>query len=99
MNYNENLLVVAQEECAEIQQEISKVIRFGPNNYSPIGPSITNAQRVLTEYYQLQGVMEMLISVGVLPEFSRADIEAIKYDKKCKVEKYALLSQQLGRIN
>ena len=98
MNYNENLLVVAQEECAEIQQEISKALRFGLDNYHPAVPTMSNAHRILTQYYQLQEVMEMLISGGVLPELSYTAIEAIKHDKKCNVEKYARLSQSLGRI-
>ena len=31
----ENLLVVTAEECAEIQQAISKAMRFGMDNYHP----------------------------------------------------------------
>lgn len=99
MNYNENLLIVAQEECAEIQQEISKALRFGLDNYHPAEPSMPNAQRILKEYYQLQSVMEMLISAGVLPEFSYTAIAEVKHYKKCNVEKYAQLSQRLGRID
>jgi hypothetical protein len=35
MKESERLLIVAMEECAEIQQEISKALRFGTENHHP----------------------------------------------------------------
>lgn len=34
----ENLLVTLSEECAEVQQAVSKVLRFGKNNYNSATP-------------------------------------------------------------
>ena len=42
MTVYENLMVTAMEECAEIQKEISKALRFGINNHHPDEPEITN---------------------------------------------------------
>lgn len=98
MNYNENLLVVAQEECAEIQQAISKTLRFGEDNYHPLRPEVTNGYDVVREFYQLSAVMDMLIRAEVLPDIGKDAIEAIKVNKECNVVEYAKLSLELGRI-
>lgn len=98
MTFNENLLIVAQEECSEIQQAISKSIRFGLDNYHPDRPHTCNAQELLNEYYQLQSVFEMMFDYGLLPEMSEEDIQKIKLDKLDNVLKYAELSRQIGRI-
>ena len=99
MNSIENLYIVASEECAEIQQCISKILRFGESNHHPDRPDDTNAREFLTEYYQLQGVMEMIIDSGVLGYMSEKEIETIKSKKRCKVSDYAQLSKRLGLIN
>ena len=44
----ENLIVVAMEECNEIGQELSKVLRFGPDDHHPYDkPFLTNGHRVM----------------------------------------------------
>ena len=98
MNNIETLYIVASEECAEIQQCISKILRFGESNHHPDRPNDTNAIELLTEYYQLQGVMEMIIDHGVLGHMSEKEIETIKAKKRCKVSDYAQLSKSLGLI-
>ena len=98
MNNIENLYIVASEECAEMQQCISKILRFGESNHHPDRPNDTNAIELLTEYYQLQSVMEMIIDHGVLGHMSEKEIESIKAKKRCKVFDYAQLSKSLGSI-
>ena len=36
MNRNEELLIILMEECAEVQQEASKLIRFGSNTWADV---------------------------------------------------------------
>ena len=36
MNHNEELLVILMEECAEVQQEASKLIRFGSDTWADV---------------------------------------------------------------
>lgn len=98
MNKAENLYVVAAEECAEVQQAITKTMRFGEHNHHPDKPEETNAVHLLTEYYQLQAVMEMIIDHGMLGHMSEEEIEAIKAKKRCKISDYARLSEALGQI-
>jgi len=36
MKHNEELLVILMEECAEVQQEASKLIRFGSDTWADV---------------------------------------------------------------
>ena len=36
MTHNEELLVILMEECAEVQQEASKLIRFGSETWADV---------------------------------------------------------------
>lgn len=98
MREYENLCVVAMEECAELQQALSKSLRFGFHNYNPETPEKDNAIDILNEYYQLMGVMEMLIDSGYVGHFSKEEIEYIKNRKRCKVSDYKELSINIGTV-
>lgn len=52
MNITEHLLVIAMEETAEVQQRISKAIRFGLSEVQE-GQSLNNAQRIMYELTDL----------------------------------------------
>jgi len=91
----DQLLVIAGEESAEVIQELSKCLRFGPEEiYPPIGK--TNADRVLDEFNDLVAVMEMLQAEGLFEQglYDRGLIAA----KKLKVERHMLYSSSLGRV-
>lgn len=99
MTKNEHLMTVAMEECAEIQQAISKSLRFGLNNYHPNNPSIRNGDQIVTEFAQLWGVMTMLVEAGVLPYFSASSLGEVAQAKREKVAKYMELSRELGLVS
>lgn len=80
------LFVCLMEEAAEVQQAVSKLIRFGSNNHNPKTPERTNVDDIMTEYYQLQAVMELLQEKGKLPILSPEEIRYIKKDKKRKLK-------------
>lgn len=98
MTERENLYQVMQEECSEIIQATSKIIRFGEHNHHPNKPLVTNASELMTEYYQLQAVMEILQENNILPVLSEEEIVQIKDNKKAKVAAYAAMSVSLGLI-
>lgn len=99
MTVLENLLVCVGEECGEIQQEASKILRFGPNNKRPnCNKEDTNAEALLVEFYQLEALIEMLQEEQVLPIYNRTDINCIKRNKKNKVDYYVKKSKEFGRI-
>jgi len=57
---NNNLIArITQEECAEVIQAISKVLRFGIDHESPV-TNITNAAHLEEEMGQLIAMMQLL---------------------------------------
>lgn len=96
MTKNENLLVTLMEECAELQQAVSKALRFGMDNHHPSAPGETNEMNIMTEYYQLVAVMDMLVVSGVLRDGVPAS--QIKNRKRENVERYQQMSAELGLI-
>lgn len=93
----EHLLTILGEECAEIAQRASKAARFTPAEIQP-GQELTNAERIMYEYKDLQAVMEMLEDEGVLPSIWARDVAAIEA-KKGKVERYLLHSAVCGALD
>lgn len=99
MTREENLMVIAMEECAEIQQEISKALRFGVDNHHPNEPDITNGERILKEFHQLRAVMDMLIINRIIQPISESKQSEIYRDKVSAVEGWQEYSQEIGRVN
>jgi NTP pyrophosphatase (non-canonical NTP hydrolase) len=60
------ILLILQEECAEVTQAISKCFRFGPDQIKP-GKEFTNIQMLQEEIGDLQAMIELLVKqkVGV----------------------------------
>jgi NTP pyrophosphatase (non-canonical NTP hydrolase) len=77
------ILIILQEECAEVIVEISKCFRFGPDQMME-GVDVTNIQRLQKELGDLQAMIELLVKqkVGVtnagLNEAKKAKFEKLK---------------------
>lgn len=98
MNRIENLFVTASEEAGEIVQSISKLLRFGPENYNPDTPEVTNAYQVIKEFHELAAVIGALIRAGELPTLRTQEIAEIKSGKLERVFAYQEVSERLGLI-
>lgn len=97
MNRVEHLLTIMNEEAAEVAKEGSKCLRFGPTEvYPEIG--ISNAMRVMREYYDLKAVVIMLQREGVLPRIDKATSTDWMQAKTEKVEKHLLYSGECGTL-
>jgi NTP pyrophosphatase (non-canonical NTP hydrolase) len=83
------------EECDEISQRMTKLMRFGPNEVQP-EQSLNNTERLVDELNDLMGVIELLIQEGALP-LNWVKLEKVNA-KKLKVEKFLLLSKQCGTL-
>lgn len=99
MNKIENISVTVMEECAEVQQAISKSLRFGYDCCNPANPDTNNAKDILTEYYQLQAMMELLISESGLDKYcSDEEITQIKNNKVKKFLEYYKTSKDIENV-
>lgn len=99
MNRGEYLMVVASEECAEIQQNISKAIRFGVDNHHPDKPEITNGYEILKEFNQLRAVIDMLVIDRHIPPISEKEANKIYRDKIDAVERWEEYSKSIGKVD
>lgn len=57
--HERELLIILMEECAEVTQRASKMLRFGIDEVQP-GHRLTNAQRLAQEVGDLYEVVERL---------------------------------------
>lgn len=80
------ILIILQEECAEVIVEVSKCFRFGPDQMME-GLDVTNIQRLEKEIGDLQAMIQLLVKqkVGVSQE-------GINNAKAKKFEKLKLYS-------
>jgi NTP pyrophosphatase (non-canonical NTP hydrolase) len=74
---------ILQEECAEVIQAVSKISRFGIDNYKPGKPK-TNRQHLEEELGDMLAMIDILCSMDVvnLDNLRVAKLEKIKKLKK-----------------
>ena len=99
MTREENLIVVAAEECNELAKELMKAMRFGPDGCHPDEPDITNSERILIEYTQLRAVMDMLIINRAIKPIPKEWENQIYRDKVSTVEHWEQYSKEIGTVN
>jgi DNA phosphorothioation-dependent restriction protein DptG len=80
------VLLILQEECAEVTQAVSKCFRFGPDQMKP-GKDRTNINMLEEEIGDLFAMVELLtdLNVGVT-------VEGIQQAKMKKFEKLKIWS-------
>jgi NTP pyrophosphatase (non-canonical NTP hydrolase) len=83
------ILLILQEECAEVIQAISKCMRFGPDQIKP-GKEDTNIAHLEQEIADVQAMIELLVdnNVGV----SLSNIELKKQIKFAKLKLWSNLT-------
>jgi NTP pyrophosphatase (non-canonical NTP hydrolase) len=81
MNTKEKeVMDILQEECAEVIQAVSKISRFGLDNYKPGKPK-TNREHLEEE------LGDMLAMIDIMLEKSVISLEHLEVAKKAKIEK------------
>ena len=71
---------ILQEECAEVIQAVSKVRRFGINNYKPGKPK-TNREHLEEELGDLLAMVDIMLEQDIV------SWENLEVAKKAKIEK------------
>lgn len=74
------ILLITQEECAEVTQAISKCFRFGFENRKP-GENSTNRQHLETEIGDVLCMIELLYESGVVDPVRVVDATNAKLEK------------------
>lgn len=80
------IMLIAQEESAEVIQAISKVFRFGPDNYHPDGKK-TNNEHLAEEIGDLFCMIELMIERGMVDPVLINKASLAKRDKLQKWSK------------
>jgi NTP pyrophosphatase (non-canonical NTP hydrolase) len=76
---------ILQEECAEVIQAVSKISRFGIDNFKPGKPK-TNREHLEEEIGDMMAMIDIMLEQGIV----RADqLEEAKQNKKYKLKKWS----------
>jgi len=78
------IMVITQEEAAEVIQEISKIFRFGIDDSHRDG--MTHRQRLTTEVGDLLAMIDLMIDDRLIDP---AEIELAKQAKTAKLRRYS----------
>lgn len=78
------ILVITQEESAEVIQEISKIFRFGIESHHRDGG--THRERLTSEVGDLSAMIDLLISRGIVDQ---AAVDEARLAKISKLRQYS----------
>lgn len=88
MNSKENeILLITQEECAEVTQAISKCYRFGLDNFKPGKPK-TNRQHLAEELGDLQAMINLCVEHGLI---SKEELDIASDNKIAKLKQWSTI--------
>jgi NTP pyrophosphatase (non-canonical NTP hydrolase) len=79
------ILDITQEECAEVVVAVSKISRFGLDNYKPGKPK-TNRQHLEEEVGDLLAMVDLMLEHNVI------DLDSVELARVAKKEKLKLWS-------
>ena len=87
---NNEVMDILQEECAEVIQAVSKISRFGLDNFKPGKPK-TNREHLEEELGDLMAMIDILQEMDIV---SYANIEAASAAKHEKLKKWSNIYEQ-----
>ena len=80
-NSQKEILLITQEECAEVTQAISKVFRFGIDE---VHNDRTNKQRLTEELGDLHCMIELIVESGLIDRSELLNASGLKRHKLLK---------------
>jgi len=87
------ILLITQEECAEVTQAISKVFRFG---FDSIHNGVNNRQHLEEEVGDLMCMIDLLIDSGIVNE---AAVMTAKNEKLNKLLTWSKIFSEKDRMS
>lgn len=84
------VMLILQEECAEVIQAISKCLRFGIDNYKPGKPK-TNREHLEEELGDLLAMIDILLEIG---EINDVALETATMNKIEKLKQWSTIYEQ-----
>ena len=82
------IMLILQEECAEVTQAVSKCMRFGPDQMKP-GKERTNLNMLEEEIGDLFAMVELLVDMNI--GVTNSGLEHAKVAKFEKLKKWSNL--------
>jgi len=79
-NQTKEIFCIAQEECAEVTQAISKVFRFGFDNHKP-GHGKSNKESLEEEVGDLLAMIDILVEKCIISDSAINDARKAKRNK------------------
>lgn len=93
--YERELLEILIEECAEVIQRATKMLRFGVQEVQP-GQGLNNAQRLSRELGDLHCVLALCGDVDLV---IYSEVLQGERDKERQLEKYMQTSKEKDNVN
>ena len=88
------VMLILQEECAEVTQAISKCLRFGIDNYKPGKPK-TNREHLAEELGDLQAMIDLCIKFNIV---GSEQVSIAADNKIAKLKKWSTIYEQTENI-
>jgi NTP pyrophosphatase (non-canonical NTP hydrolase) len=94
-NIEKEVMLIAQEECAEVIQAISKVFRFGMDDVHPT-TNKSNKDSLEEETGDLLCMIQLMIEKGIINE---SNVNKASLQKRIKLEKWSNIFEEDKIIN
>ncbi len=82
-------MIILAEECAEVIQAVSKIIRFGLDVHRLNAPLQSNRAHLEEEVGDMLAMIELLVNSGII---TKAGIDSAKDAKIVKLKKWSTIS-------
>lgn len=79
------ILLITQEECAEVTQAISKIFRFGLQDEHPV-TKVNNREHLEEEIGDLMCMIDLILDSGIVSE---SVVMAAKNEKLLKLQQWS----------
>lgn len=88
------ILLICQEECAEVTQAISKVFRFGYDSVYPKGSTEDNRAKLEGELGDLLAMIQLMVATGIVDD---DNVKQAASAKKIKLKYWSNIYDEIAK--